>query len=338
MEANSQTASAQELVQTIEGLIADKRWDDATAVAKAALANDPQNARLDSLLVRAQEAAHLELQKREAVGELASRLFRLQVASQVTAQVERQKRDALEELAAQQLSRGRLREAEATANELIKIAPDWSESYNARGGVLLKRKKFDRAENDFRAALRLAPYEAAYMNNIGLALHRRGKRKEAIEWFEKAATRDPSFTKARTNLYASTRLYLWGGAMVVVISIALHAAYLGFRGGPDERVTMLVGLGIIAVLVPVFLVRYWLRKRSLDPVAQNLYKVESRRSRRPDARTMVRLGGFLLLSVAFLVALLTNKPSMAALSVGLAVLWLHRGWTIWRFATRWFDR
>lgn len=338
MEANSQTASAQELVETIEGLIADKRWDDATAIAKAALANDPQNVRLDSLLVSAQEAAKVELKKREAVGELASRLFRLQVASQETARFERQKRESLEELAAQQLSRGRLGDAEATANELIRIAPDWSESYNARGGVLLKRKKLDRAESDFRTALRLAPYEAAYMNNIGLALHRRGKRKEAIEWFEKAATRDPSFTTARTNLYASTNLYLWGGALVVVISIALHAAYVGFRGGPNGRVTMLEGLGIIAVLVPIFLVRYWLRKRTLDPVAQNLYKAESRRWRRPDERTMVRLGGFLLLSGAFLIALLTNKPPLAALSVGLAVLWLHRGWTIWRFATRWFNR
>ena len=101
----------------------------------------------------------------------------------------------------------------------------------------------------------------------------------------------------------------------------------------------MVNYGIIALILPVLLVRYWLRKRSLDPIAQSLYAAESRRAwRRPDTRAIVRLGGFLILSAVFLIALLTNKPPIAALSVGLSVLWLHRGWTIWRFAARWFDR
>jgi tetratricopeptide (TPR) repeat protein len=338
MEANTQAASAQELVQTIEALIADKRWGDAASIAKGALELDPRNVRLSRLLAEAQEAVGLERQKREAVEELAYQLNRLQVAEQQAARAKQQKRDALEERASKQLERGKLADAEATANELIRIAPDWAESFNTRGRVLIKRKKFDQAESDFFTALRLAPDEAAYMNNIGLVLHRRGKRKEAIEWFEKAAIKNPSFAPARTNLYASTRRYLWGGAIALVISIALHAAYVGTRGGRNDQNTMLVGLGIIALIVPVLLVRYWLRKRSLDPIAQNLYAAESRRAwRRPDTRTIVRLGGFLILSVVFLTALLTNKPPLAALSVGLSVLWLHRGWTIWRFATRWLD-
>jgi hypothetical protein len=53
---------------------------------------------------------------------------------------------------------------------------------------------------------------------------------------------------------------------------------------------------------------------------------------------LVRAGGFLLLTAVLVAALLTNKPPLAALSVALAILWLHRGWTLWRFATRWFDR
>jgi tetratricopeptide (TPR) repeat protein len=331
--------SEQELLQTIEALLAGKRWDDAASIAGTALAGDPQNAQLHRLLLASQEGPELEQQKRAAVGVLASQLNTLQVAEQESASLEWQRRAALERAASQQFARGRLSDAEATANELIRIAPDWAESYNTRGGVLLKRRKFKEAESDFRAALRLAPIEATYMNNIGLALHRQGKRKEAIEWFRNAAIRDPSFVTARRNLYGSTRMYLWGGGVVLVISIALHAAYVGTRGGPNSRTTLLVGAGLIALLVPVFLVRSWLRKRSLDPIAQNLYESESRRAwRRPDTRTLVRMGGFLLLSVAFLAALLTNRPALAGLAVALAVLWLHRGWTIWRFATRWFGR
>src|SRR5258708_5963212 len=228
MDADSQSAvPSRELIQTIEALLADKRGEDAASIAKAALANDPQNVRLRTLLAEAQGADRPERQKREMVEELASQLSRMQVATQAAARLEPQKRDALEELASQQLARGRLSDAERTANELIRIAPHWAESYNARGGVLLKRGKLAQAESDFRAALRLAPDEPVYMNNIGLALHRRGKRKEAIGWFEKAATADPTFATARKNLSASTNLYLWGDAFVILFSIAIHVAYAG---------------------------------------------------------------------------------------------------------------
>lgn len=158
MNADSQIAvTSQELIQTIEMLLADKRWEDAASIASAAMAIDPQNIELRTLLVEAQEAAKPERQKREMVEELASQLSRVQVATQAAAGFETQRRDALEVLASQQLARGRLSDAEATANELIRVAPDWAESYNTRGGVLLKRGKLAQAERDFRSALRLAP-------------------------------------------------------------------------------------------------------------------------------------------------------------------------------------
>jgi tetratricopeptide (TPR) repeat protein len=340
MDADSQIAvTSQDLIQTIEMLLADKRWEDAASIARAALAIDPQNAGLRTLLVEAQEAAEPEKQKLEMVEELASQLSRMQVATQAAARLETQKREALEELASKQLARGRLSDAEATANELIRIAPDWAESYNTRGGVLLKRRKLAQAESDFRAALRLAPDQPVYMNNIGLAVHRRGKRKEAIEWFEKAATTDPTFATARKNLSASAGLYLWGDAFVIVFSIAIHAAYAGLRGGSNGRNTVLLLIGVLALIVPVVLVRYWLRRRSLDPIAQTIYQVEARRAwRRPDTRTMVRAGGLLVLLAAFLVALFTNQVQLETLFVILAILWLHRGWTVWRHASGLFQR
>ena len=335
MNADSEMAvTSQELIETIETLLAEKRWEDAASIARAALANDPQNIGLRALLVEAQEGAKPERQKREAVVELASQLSRMQVATQAAARLEKQRRAALEELASQQLARGGLSDAEATANELIRIAPDWAESYNTRGGVLLRRRKLAQAESDFRAALRLAPDEPVYMNNIGLAVHRRGKRKEAIEWFEKAAMTDPTFATARKNLSASTGLYLWGDAFVIVFSIAIHAAYSGLRGGSNGRNTVLLLIGILALTLPVILGRYWLRRRSLDPIARTIYKVEARRAwRRPDTRSVVRAGGLLVLLAAFLVALFTNQTQLETLFVIVAILWLHRGWTVWRFVS-----
>jgi tetratricopeptide (TPR) repeat protein len=273
------------------------------------------------------------------VEQLASKLSRMQVATQAAARLETQKRHALEELASQQLARGRLSDAEATANELIRIAPDWAESYNTRGGVLLKRGKLAQAETDFRAALRLAPDEPVYMNNIGLAVHRRGKRKEAIEWFEKAATTNPTFAPAGKNLAASTGLYLWGDAFVIVFSIAIHAAYSGLRGGSNGRNTLLLLIGILALIVPVILGRYWLRRRSLDRIAQTIYKVEARRAwRRPETRSVVRASGLFVLLAAFLVAVFTNQTQLETLFVIVAILWLHRGWTVWRFVSSLFHR
>src|SRR5258708_36929681 len=158
MDADSQSAvPSRELIQTIEALLADKRGEDAASIAKGALANDPENVRLRTLLAEAQGADRPERQKRELVEELASQLARMQVATQAAARLETQKRDALEELASQQLARGRLSDAERTANELIRIAPHWAESYNARGGVLLKRGKLAQAESAFPSPFRLAP-------------------------------------------------------------------------------------------------------------------------------------------------------------------------------------
>jgi hypothetical protein len=53
---------------------------------------------------------------------------------------------------------------------------------------------------------------------------------------------------------------------------------------------------------------------------------------------MVRAAGLLVLLAAFMIAMFTNKTQLETLSVILAVLWLHRGWTVWRYATGLFHR
>src|SRR5258708_13083362 len=99
MDADSQSAvPSRELIQTIEALLADKRGEDAASIAKAALANDPQNVRLRTLLAEAQGADRPERQKREMVEELASQLSSMQVATQAAARLETQKPHPLDHL------------------------------------------------------------------------------------------------------------------------------------------------------------------------------------------------------------------------------------------------
>jgi tetratricopeptide (TPR) repeat protein len=221
----------------------------------------------------------------------------------------------LEELASQQLALHLYAEAEATADHLIAMAPGWPVSYNTRGRVRLKRRRLEGAEADFRTALSLAPDEAVFMNNLGLALHRMGKEKEAVEMFSRAAIADPSFKPARQNFRLLAGRYLWGGGLVVVASILLHAIYVGIRGTPTAWKAAAVVGGIATLVLVVVAVRYWLRRRALSRISRKLYDVESRHSRWQVSRsTVVKAVGFLVFTAAFVVALKANQYFLAGIA------------------------
>lgn len=350
--------SGQEQLQTLDQLLSAQRWDEAISVANAALVRNPQDAgpyaslaaahlgagRPADALYASDNAVRLapswEWSHRMRARALAALGWPAEALSESEEadRLDRDRAGALEELGTQQLAQGRLAEAEATANDLVRIAPEWGESHNLRGRVLLRKKRAEAAEIDFRDALRLSPDEPAYMNNIGLALHRRGKRKEAIEWFQMAATRDPKFAPARTNLFASRRFYLWGGASLVVMSIAFHGLEVGLRGGSNSQLFVTVAIGLLAAIVPVVLLRYRLRKRSLQPIPQAVYDADRRSFwQRLDKMRLVRLGGFVVLFGVSMFMLFTNQTKIAFIFVVITFVWV-RGWEIWRFAGRLFQR
>jgi tetratricopeptide (TPR) repeat protein len=204
--------------------------------------------------------------------------------------------------------------------------------------VLLQRKKFESAESDFRTALSLSPNEGAYMKNIGLALHRRGKRKEAAEWFRMAADRDPKFAISRSSPSRSSRLGVWLGGFVILATVG-HLLEVGFRGGPNSQVFAYIGSAVLVATVPVILLRYWLRRRSPAPDMQAIYEAQSRRSWWSlHLSTIVRYGGVIVLLSGFVYSFLYLKDiRLTYVFVFAAVIWA-RGWEIWRFAGRIFQR
>lgn len=125
---------------------------------------------------------------------------------------------------------------------------------------------------------------------------------------------------------------------MIVLTIALHVLEVGLRGGSNAPFTELVLAGLLALVVTVVLVRYWLRRRALDPIAQTFSEVESCRPwRHLDAGKVIRVSGFLLLLAMVLAAVLTNRTKVAG-SVVLVAILLLRGWDIWRFIRRLFQR
>jgi Flp pilus assembly protein TadD len=56
------------------------------------------------------------------------------------------------------------------------------------------------AEKQHRDAVKIAPEDAVYLNNLGFSLFLRGKAKQAIEFYQKAARLEPTSRRVRTNL------------------------------------------------------------------------------------------------------------------------------------------
>ena len=89
----------------------------------------------------------------------------------------------LAELAEAALEAGQLDRAEEVAARLVGTNPTAVEPLLTRGAVFVARKQWDRAEDDYRAALRIHPQYPQARLMLGVCLYHRGNpeagRKEA---------------------------------------------------------------------------------------------------------------------------------------------------------------
>jgi Flp pilus assembly protein TadD len=96
--------------------------------------------------------------------------------------------------------RGLSREAEADLTAALAIDDDSAEAHAALGILYDVTLRPALAEPQHRAAVKLAPGAASYLNNLGFSLFLRGKTKEAIAYYEKAAALEPTSRRLRTNM------------------------------------------------------------------------------------------------------------------------------------------
>jgi len=95
--------------------------------------------------------------------------------------------------------RGLFNDAESDLKAALKLAPDYADAHAALG-ILYDVQARPEAEAEHREAVRLAPQNPAYLNNLGFSLFLRQRFKEAITSYESAARLAPLSPRVRTNL------------------------------------------------------------------------------------------------------------------------------------------
>jgi Flp pilus assembly protein TadD len=95
--------------------------------------------------------------------------------------------------------RGLFDDAETDLKAALKQAPK-SGDVHAALGILYDVQMRSEAEAEHREAVRLAPNNPAFLNNLGFSLYLRHKFKEAIKAYESAARLAPLSRRVRTNL------------------------------------------------------------------------------------------------------------------------------------------
>jgi Flp pilus assembly protein TadD len=102
--------------------------------------------------------------------------------------------------------RGLFADAEADLKAALKAMPSSADAHAALG-ILYDVQMRPGAEAEHREAVRLAPKNPAYLNNLGFSLFLRQHFKDAITSYESAARMAPLSQRVRTNLgfaYAAT--------------------------------------------------------------------------------------------------------------------------------------
>jgi Flp pilus assembly protein TadD len=95
--------------------------------------------------------------------------------------------------------RGLFADAEGDLKAALKLTPESADAHAALG-ILYDVQMRPEAEAEHREAVRLAPKNPAYLNNLGFSLYLRQQYKEAVSVYEAAARLAPLSRRVRTNL------------------------------------------------------------------------------------------------------------------------------------------
>jgi len=127
-----------------------------------------------------------------------------------------------------------------------------------------------KAEAYYREALMVNPHDASTLNNLGVALQRQNRMREAAKFYKAALLTNPNMSEARENVHNSVRSLVRHGPrwFLILFVTAKLTSRLGIVG-------FLMGLGIAACIEAVR--RYLSRRREdklrqSDPQLLNIYE------------------------------------------------------------------
>jgi tetratricopeptide (TPR) repeat protein len=281
---------ADDAVQRAGALVEVGRPEQAEALLRRALADDPDDASLRAalaqvLLVLGNATEALEHAERTVA--LAPDVgYGHALRSIVLSTDLRRRRDAVdaareavaldpeEPYAHCALSRACLRsrwwpEALDAADRAIALDPEDADAHGLRGTALMGSGRPDDAEAAFREALRLQPGDGDALHDLGLAVGAQGRARqdEARGLFVDAARADPSDELARGAMVSAVRRSVYGRWGWLIVGFALLRAGIFLVGDdPTARVPGTLAWLAVAGVVAAFLVlRGRRRLRGLSP-------------------------------------------------------------------------
>lgn len=194
-------------------LLAAGRWDDGVAAAEAGLAVAPEEEwlhRLRALLLRAAGRHEDALASADEAARLAPDLSEAHLVRSYV----------LESLK-------RIPAAREAAERAVALSPDDAGAHAQLGDLWLEKDPA-RAERSYREALSLDPERAMTLNNLGVALGKQERKREAALAFRSAVMLDPTLTVAKQNAHGSVRRLASGGTLLVaVIGVTQGAKLFG---------------------------------------------------------------------------------------------------------------
>ncbi len=207
---------------------------------------------------------------------------------------------ALWTLVDMQLANGMVGEARLNARRMIELAPQNAASFASNGRVAFAENEWVQAEHCFRQALARDPDSHEYINNIGLALLRQGRRAAAIEFFHRAAKLEPRDETARRNLKSAMSRYVAPGGVMLVLSLVVALS----RSEPE------IALAVAVIVGSALLIGRRNRWRALPEEVRAFYRAENRRNESFSSRFFI-VTGILAFLIGIGILCLGQRPPEA---------------------------
>jgi tetratricopeptide (TPR) repeat protein len=222
---------ARALCQATRALLGLGRYDEAVATAGRAVAADPgsewaQRLRSSALLAAASGRGEGErMRLTDEAAQAARQAVRLAPNLPVTYRA----------AVSAELAAGDHPAAEAAFACLLALAPEDAETWITASLIALDSRNPAMAEDHARRAVALDPVSPEAWNNLGVALQRQGRLKDAVGAYRQSARLDPSQGLSRRNLSRSgialLRLVLVLALLPVLFAPYGLAVYLGLMIG-----------------------------------------------------------------------------------------------------------
>ena len=95
---------------------------------------------------------------------------------------------------------GRLQQAEAIYQQILRQVPNHAETLHLLGAIRFQQGHLDGAAAVINQAINARPSEPIYYNDLGVVLKKQGKLNEAVACYRKALSLKPNFAEAHHNL------------------------------------------------------------------------------------------------------------------------------------------